>query len=146
VVALARSQTFVVTVPPSITVPAGVASAKFTATASAVSASTAVTVSATYNGVTRSVVLTVNPPGQTATLTVSATGRSGERVLSNPSGISVSVGTTGSAAFNLGTSITLSVTNGRDAIWSGACSSGGEKRRTCTLTLNANSAVTANVQ
>ena len=89
---------------------------------------------------------TGNPPGQTATLTVSATGRSGERVLSNPSGISVSVGSTGSAAFNVGTSITLSVTNGRDAIWSGACSSGGEKRRTCTFTLNANAAVTGNVQ
>lgn len=146
VVTLASSQTSVVTVPLSITVPAGAPSAKFTATTAAVSASTAVAVSATYNGVTRSAVLTVNPPGQTATLTVSATGRSGERVLSTPSGISVSVGTTGSAAFNVGTSIALSVTNGRDAIWSGACSSGGEKRRTCTFTLNANAAVSANVQ
>ena len=147
-VALTRNPTSVVTVPPSVTVPAGGVSATFTATTSAVSASTAVTVSATYNGITRSAVLTVNPPGQTqtATLTVSATGRSGERVLSNPSGISVAVGTTGTAAFNVGTSITLSVTNGRDAIWSGACSSGGEKRRTCAFTLNGNAAVTANVQ
>ena len=88
----------------------------------------------------------VNPPGQAATLTVTATGRSGERVLSTSTGISVSVGTTGSAPFSVGTSITLSVTNGRDAIWSGACSSGGNKTRTCRFTLNGNAAVTANVQ
>jgi hypothetical protein len=56
------------------------------------------------------------------------------------------VGCTGSASFNVGTSITLSVTNGREAIWSGACSSGGNKRRTCSFTLNANASVTANVQ
>lgn len=86
------------------------------------------------------------PPGQSATLTVTATGRSGERVTSSPSGINVSVGSTGSASFNVGTSITLSVTNGREAIWSGACSSGGNKRQTCTFTLNANASVTANVQ
>ena len=145
-VALASSQTSAVTVPSSITVPAGATSAKFTATTSAVTASTAVTLSASYNGVTKSAVLTVNPPGQTATLTVSATGRSGERVLSSPSGISVSVGTTGSAAFNVGTSITLSVTNGRDAVWSGACSTSGNKTRSCTFRLNGNAAVTANVQ
>ena len=81
-----------------------------------------------------------------ATLTVTASGRSGERVTSSPAGINVSVGTTGSGSFNVGTSITLSVTNGRDAIWSGACSSGGDKRRTCTFTLNGNASVTANVQ
>lgn len=86
------------------------------------------------------------PPGSTATLTVSATGRSGERVLSSPAGISVAVGSSGSAAFATSTSITLSVTNGRDAIWSGACSSGGEKRRTCTFTLNGSAGVNANVQ
>jgi trimeric autotransporter adhesin len=86
------------------------------------------------------------PPTGTATLTVTATGRSGERVTSNPAGINVSVGATGSASFNAGTSITLSVTNGRDAIWSGACSSGGNKVKTCTFTLNANATVTANVQ
>jgi hypothetical protein len=40
----------------------------------------------------------------------------------------------------------LSVTNGRDAIWSGACSSGGNKTKTCTFTLDANASVTANVQ
>ena len=86
------------------------------------------------------------PPPQTATLTVSATGRSGERVTSNPAGINVSVGSTGSASFATGTPITLSVTNGRDAIWSGACSSGGNKQRTCTVTLSGNASVAANVQ
>ena len=86
------------------------------------------------------------PPGGTATLSVTATGRSGERITSTPAGISVNVGTTGSATFNAGTSITLTVSNGRDAIWSGACSSSGSKRRSCTFTLNANASVTANVQ
>ena len=93
--------------------------------------------------------MTVTPapaPGQTATLTVTATGRSGERVTSTPAGISVAVGTTGSAPFTTGTSITLTVSNGRDAIWSGACSSGGNKAKTCTFTLNAAASVTANVQ
>jgi hypothetical protein len=67
-------------------------------------------------------------------------------VTSSPAGINVSVGSTGSATFAGGTRITLSVTNGRDAIWSGACSSGGNKTRTCAFTLNANASVTANVQ
>jgi len=86
------------------------------------------------------------PSGGTATLTVTATGRSGERVTSSPTGVNVAVGSTGTASFTIGTSITLSVTNGRDAIWSGACSSAGNKRRTCTFTLNGNASVTANVQ
>jgi hypothetical protein len=67
-------------------------------------------------------------------------------VTSNPTGISVSVGRTGSASFATGTSITLSISNGRDAVWSGACSSSGQKRRSCTFTLNATASVTANVQ
>jgi hypothetical protein len=58
----------------------------------------------------------------------------------------VAVGSTGSATFNTGTSITLSVTNGRDAIWSGACSSGGSKAKTCRFTIQGNASVTANVQ
>jgi hypothetical protein len=98
---------------------------------------------------TDTVVITVNaapPPPTTATVTVTATGRSGERVTSSPAGINVQVGSTGSASFTTGTSITLSVSNGRDAIWSGACSSGGSKRRTCTFTPAGNAAVTANVQ
>jgi trimeric autotransporter adhesin len=84
--------------------------------------------------------------GPTATLTVTATGRSGERVTSTPAGINVSVGTTGSASFTTGTSITLRVTNSRDAVWSGACSSGGNKTKTCTFVLNGNATVNASVQ
>ncbi len=146
VVALTSSNTSIVGVPASVTIAAGAATATFTATSSSVAASTVVTITASYAGVTRTASLTVNPPGQAATLTVTATGRSGERVTSTPAGINVNVGSSGSAAFNTGTSITLQVTNGRDAIWSGACSSGGNKTKTCTLTLNGNATVNANVQ
>jgi hypothetical protein len=107
-----------------------------------------VTITAAQGGVTRTATLTVNPASQSqgATLTVTATGRSGERITSSPAGISVNVGTTGSASFTTGTSITLTVSDGRDAIWSGACSSSGSKRRSCTFTINGNASVTANVQ
>ena len=88
----------------------------------------------------------MNAQPQTATLTVTAAGRGGERVTSTPAGISVTVGSSGSASFTVGTSITLRATNERDVIWSGACSSGGSKTKTCTLTLNGNTTVTANVQ
>jgi hypothetical protein len=146
VVSLTSSNTAAVTVPASVIVAAGATTATFAATTSSVTASTAVTITAGYSGVTRTATLTVNPPGQSATLTVTATGRSGEQVTSTPTGISVNVGTTGSAPFTTGTSITLRVTNDRDAIWSGACPSGGNKTKTCTFTLNGNAAVTANVQ
>ncbi|HVQ49205.1 MAG TPA: hypothetical protein VMS92_04080 [Mycobacterium sp.] len=116
---------------------------------------TSVTISATYNGVTRTAVATVTaaappppppPPPQNVTVSVTATGRGGESILSTPAGLSVATGSTGSAQFASGTSITLRVSNSRDAIWSGACSSGGNKTKTCTFTANANSTVTANVQ
>ena len=84
--------------------------------------------------------------GGNATLTVTATGRRRERVLSAPAGINVAVGSSQTATFGVGTSITLSATNGRDVIWSGVCSSGGQKRKTCTFVLNGNSSETANVQ
>jgi len=58
----------------------------------------------------------------------------------------VNVGTTGSASFATGTAVTLSVSNDRDAIWSGGCSSGGSKTKSCSLNLNAATSVTANVQ
>jgi hypothetical protein len=58
----------------------------------------------------------------------------------------VSVGSTRSASFAVGTSVTLSVSNGRDAVWSGACSSGGTARRTCTLTVSGSVSVSANVR
>ena len=67
-------------------------------------------------------------------------------VTSNPAGINVAVGSSMQAPFTSGTSVILAVSNGRDAIWSGACSSGGSKRKTCTFTLNGTAAVTANVQ
>ena len=134
------------TVPASVTVPQGATSATFAITTATVTASTPVTVTASAGAVTRTTTLTVTPPGQTVTVTVTATGRSGERITSNPAGINVAVGSTGSAGFVSGTAITLSVSNGRDAIWSGACSSGGNKTRTCTFTPNAAATVTANVQ
>lgn len=134
------------TLPSSATVPAGATSASFPISTSAVAASTPVTITAGAGGVVRTATLTVTPPAASATLTVTATGRGGERVTSSPAGINVAVGSTGSAPFDVGTSITLSASNGRDAIWSGACSSGGNKARTCTFTLNGNASVTGNVQ
>jgi hypothetical protein len=134
------------TVPASVTVAQAATSATFTVTTGTVTASTPVTITASAGGVTRTTTLTVTPPGQTVTLTVTATGRSGERVTSSPAGINVAVGSTGSGSFTSGTSITLSVSNGRDAIWSGACSSGGNKTRTCTFALSATASVTASVQ
>jgi hypothetical protein len=134
------------TVPTSVTVLAGATSATFTVTTSTVTASTPVTITGSLDGATRTATLTVNPAGAAVTLTVTASGRSGERVTSNPAGINVAVGSTGSASFTGGTAITLSVSNGRDAIWSGACSSGGNKTRTCTFTISGNVSVTGNVQ
>ena len=149
VVTLSSSNTTVAGVPASVTVAAGATSASFTVTTTAVTAATPVTIGGSFAGVSRTATLTVNPPAppaQTVTLSVTATGRSGERVTSSPAGINVAVGSTGSATFNTGTSITLSVTNGRDAIWSGACSSGGSKAKTCRFTIQGNASVTANVQ
>jgi hypothetical protein len=133
-------------VPASVTVAAGATTATFTVTTTTVTTATGSTITAVYNSVTRTATVTVNPASAGATLTVTATGRSGERVTSSPAGINVLVGSTGSANFAVNTSITLSVTNGRDAIWSGACSSGGNKQRTCTLTITGAASVTANVQ
>src|SRR5438270_635784 len=106
------------------------------------------TISFSGGVVTRSATLTLNPvvAPTNMSLAVTAGGRSGERVVSNPTGLSVATGSTGSAQLAPGTAVTLSIASGRDAIWGGACSSGGAKTRTCTLTLNANSSVTANVQ
>ncbi|MDX6537005.1 MAG: hypothetical protein QOD37_1346, partial [Gaiellales bacterium] len=149
VVALSSSNPAVASVPASVTVPTGGFTGTFTITTSAVSASTTVVITATFNGASKTGTLTVTPagpPAQTASLTVTASGRSGERVTSSPAGVSVATGSSGSASFAVGTSITLSVSNGRSAIWSGACSSGGSKVRSCTFTLSAAAAITANVQ
>jgi hypothetical protein len=145
-VSLSSSNTAAATVPASVSVAQGATSATFAIGTSAVTTSTPVTITASAGGVTRTATLTVNPQVQTATLTVNATGRGGERVTSNPAGINVAVGSSGSAAFATGTTITLSATNSRDVIWSGACSSGGNKTKTCTFTLTGNATVTANVQ
>jgi len=149
VVTLSSSNTTVASLPASVTVAAGATSGTFSITTAGVTAATPVTIGGSFGGVSKVATLTVNPPAppaQTATLSVTATGRSGERVTSSPAGINVAVGSTGSATFNTGTSITLSVTNGRDAIWSGACSSGGSKAKTCRFTIQGNASVTANVQ
>ncbi|MBZ5493219.1 MAG: hypothetical protein LAO76_20060 [Acidobacteriia bacterium] len=132
----------------SVTIPAGSTTGGFFINTAAVSTQTLATISVSGGGVTRSATLTLNPvvAPSTISLVVTAGGRSGERVISNPTGLSVATGSTGSAQFAPGAAVTLSITNGRDAIWSGACSSGGAKAKTCTLTLNANSSVTANVQ
>src|SRR3989442_1367845 len=148
-VSLSSSNPGVASVPATVTVLSGNSGASFSISTTAVSASTTVTITGTYNGTTRRATITVTPPApppQTATLTVSATGRSGETVVSSPAGINVATGSSGSASFASGTAITLSVSNGRDAIWSGACSSGGNKTRTCTFTLSGTATVTANVQ
>jgi hypothetical protein len=151
VVSLTSNLPNAASVPASVTVAAGATSASFTITTFP-SGATTVQLSATLGNTTLFASLGVNPPPpnppppQAATLTVTASGRSGERVLSSPAGINVAVGSSGSSSFATGTSITLSVSNGRDAIWSGACSSGGTKTRTCTFTLNGTATVTANVQ
>ena len=149
VVTLSSSNATVASVPASVTVAAGALTANFSIATTAVATATSVTITGAFGGASRTASLSVNPPAppaQSATLTVTATGRSGERVTSSPAGINVAVGSTGSATFAIGASITLSATNTRAVIWSGACSSGGNKTTTCTFTLTGNASVTANVQ
>ena len=151
VVSLSSQNPGAASVPANVVVPAGGTTITFSVSTTVVGASTPVGISATYGGTTRTAILTVTPsaappPTQTATLTVTATGRSGERVTSSPAGINVAVGSSGSAVFATGTQITLSVSGGRDAIWSGACSSGGNKTKTCRFTLTAAASVAANVK
>ncbi len=140
------SSSSAVTVPATVAVAQGATSATFAIATTAVTASTAATVTAAAGGVTRTATLTVTAPGQAATLTVTASGRGGERITSNPAGIDVASGSSGSASFTTGTSITLTVSNGRDAIWSGACSSGGSKAKTCRFTIGGAAAVSASIQ
>ena len=138
-----------VAVPGQVLIPAGTLRGSFFITTNSVSTQQLVTISVSGGGVTRSATLTLNPAApapSTLNLQVVAGGRTGNNIVSTPAGINVAVGTNQVAAFAPGSSITLSVTNGRDAIWSGACSSNGNKAKTCTFTLNANSQVLANVQ
>jgi hypothetical protein len=136
-----------ITVPTSLLFPAGSTSARFNISTSSVTNITQGTISVSGGGVTQSAVLTLNPAPvapATATLTVTASGRSGILVTSNPSGISVAVGSAGSAALPSGNLVTLTVSGGRVAIWTGACSA--NKTASCTFTLTGNSSVSANVQ
>jgi hypothetical protein len=132
----------------SVLIPAGNTHGGVQINTSPVSTQTVVTISVLGGGVTRSATLTLNPvvAPTTRSLAVTAGGRSGEQVVSNPAGLKVATGSTGSEQVAPGTVVTLSVASGRDAIWGGACSSNGAKARSCTLTVNANSSVTANVQ
>lgn len=153
VVSLSSNQPGAASVPASVTVPAGVTSANFTVTTFPVNTTT-VQLAASLGGTFQFAALTVNAassppppaPAQGVTLTVTASGRSGERVVSTPTGINVTVGSTGSASFGANTKVTLSVSNGRDAVWSGACSSAGNKAKTCAFTITGNATVNANVQ
>ena len=132
----------------SVLIPAGRTTGGVLVNTTPVTTQTQVTISVSGGGVTRSATLTLNPLAAptTMSLAVTAGGRSGERVTSSPAGLSVATGSTGSTQLAPGTVVTLSVASGRVAIWGGACSSGGAKTRSCTLTLNTNSSVTANVQ
>jgi hypothetical protein len=147
---LSSSNPSAAAIPNSITIPAGATAAGFNITTFGVSSTSTANISVSGGGVTKSTVLTVaastTPTAQPITVTLSVSGRSGERVSATPAGLSVAVGSTGSGQFSSGTSITLTVSNGRDAIFSGACSSGGGKAKSCTFKPTANSSVTANVQ
>jgi hypothetical protein len=138
----------IVTLPATITVAQGATSIAFQVPTAVVTTQTGLTVFATAGGVQQLAPLFVNPaappPPPTVVLTVTATGRSGQTVTSSPAGIHVAVGSSAQASFASGTSITLSVSGGRSAIWSGACS--GNKTSSCTFTLNGAATVTANVQ
>ena len=80
-----------------------------------------------------------------ATITVSVTGKGG-KVTSNPAGLNVSSGGSGSASFATGTQVSLTTDNGHGAIWSGLCSSGGVPSISCAFTVNASGTITATEQ
>jgi hypothetical protein len=133
-VALFSSNSAVASVPSSVTVPAGAASATFTVSTSAVTASTAVTISGSYSGATRSASLTVTPVApillslslnptsvvgglESSTGTVTLSGRapaggaqialaSSNGAASVPSSVFIAAGAT-SASFRVNTSIVL---------------------------------------
>jgi subtilase family protein len=92
-VSLSSSNSAVVPVPPSVTIPAGATGASFTANTSIVTTSTAVTISASYAGVTQTSVLTVTPLVSTGTpagtSTVTTTGTSGNLRHTAPANLTV---------------------------------------------------------
>jgi hypothetical protein len=133
------------TVPASISIPQGLNSGSFLISTNTVTASTVVTITATL-GVSHAATFTVNPaPASSAsTLTVSANGRSGVVVTSSPAGIDVASGSSGSASLPAG-SVTLSLSDGRTAVWSGACTS-AKDTKTCTFTMKGPASVTAAIK
>jgi hypothetical protein len=146
VVNLSTNLPLAATPPASVTVPAGATSAHFMITTHPVDTTT-VEIFAS-NGATSldaplGITIAPGDPGTGNAVTVIATGRSGVSVVSSPAGLNVPVGTSAGAQFT--GAVTLSVTSGRDVIWSGACSSGGQKVKTCTFTPTGPSTVTANV-
>ena len=149
VVTLASNQPLAASVPPSVTVPSGSIQASF-AIATFANAGTTAQLSARRGDTILFSSIFVGPgappPSQNVRVSLTVSGRRSERVTSSPSGLSVAVGGSGSAPFASGSSITLTVSNGRDAVFSGACSSGGSKRKSCTFTPTANASVTANIQ
>jgi hypothetical protein len=131
-----------------VLIPSGLVAGQVQITTEPVNVQTVVTISVTGGGVTRSATLTLNPQvaPTTRSLGVTAGGRSGERVVSNVGGLSVATGTNGAVQVAPGSVVTLSIASGRDAIWNGDCTSNNAKAKTCTLTVNGDSLVTANVQ
>ena len=79
----------------------------------------------------------------TATLTVNVNGGGGDITTTPSAGIKASGGKPASGVFNLGTSITLTTSDGHGAVWSGACSSNGAASQSCTFTFQAAGTVTA---
>jgi hypothetical protein len=80
-----------------------------------------------------------------AVITLVATGK-GQKVTSTPAGLNVSSGNSGSAAFTVGSPLTLKTDDGHGAIWSGLCSSGGQATPSCTFIVAAAGTVTSNAQ
>jgi hypothetical protein len=145
VVALSSNSSFV-TVPGSVTVPSGGTAASFTASTTAVQASVSATISATLGAtVTAPLNLTAGAGTSNVGVTLTVTGKGG-KVTSNPAGLNVSSGNSGSASFATGTQVTLTTDNGHGAIWSGLCSSGGVPAISCVFTVSAAGNITANEQ
>jgi hypothetical protein len=67
-VSLASSSAPSVTVPPSVTIPAGATSASFTVNTTSVSSSASTTITASLNGLSRSAVLTITPAADTVAI------------------------------------------------------------------------------
>jgi len=80
------------------------------------------------------------------TLTLTVDGRAGQSVFSTPEGLNVPVGSTGSASFPRGTTVTLQVAGTRPAVWSGVCSTGKKKTPSCSFVLQNDSTETATVR